>query len=138
MKMNKKLISYLPLAFLAALLGGCCAGYQPPRRPVAYMVPTMVSGTRLRGLPRQDVAEAELEEALRAKGVWEELLRLGMTPSELRIVRRGLKNYGYAELDAHRCEDSSLECVIFTIADGKVHLDLLTSEGVGGDRSAEQ
>jgi len=112
---------------LAVLLAGCCAGYQPPQRPVAYMVPTMVSGTRLRGMPRLDVPEAALQEALQREGLWEELLRLGMTPSELKIVQRGLKNYGYAELDAHRCPGSPVDCVIFTIADGKVRLQVLAA-----------
>ncbi len=97
---------------VAFLLAGCATGYRPPTFPVGYMVPTMVRGQQLRNLPRLEVAPEEVVRVLQEAGLWEELSRLGMPLPEIRTVCRGLANYGYGEIDAHRCPDSAIDRIV--------------------------
>ena len=104
--------SLILLLAAVLLLAGCATGYRPPSFPVAYMVPTMVSGQQLRDLPRLEVAPDEVVRVLRDAGLWEELARLGMPMPEVRTLCRGLANYGYGEIDAHRCPGSALDRIV--------------------------
>ncbi len=109
----KRLFSILALALaLALLLAGCATGYRPPSFPVAYMVPTMVRGELLRNLPRLEVAPEEVVRVLHEAGLWDELARLDMPMAEIRTLCRGLANYGYGEIDAHRCPGSAIDRIV--------------------------
>ena len=107
----KRLSPILAMA-VALLLAGCATGYRPPAFPVGYMVPTMVRGQQLRNLPRLEVAPEEVVRVLQEAGLWEELARLGMPLPEIRTVCRGLANYGYGEIDAHRCPGSAIDRIV--------------------------
>ena len=102
------------LAILTAVLALCygCATYQPPERPVAFMVPTLTRGGSLQALHRLRVSPDLLRSHLEEQQFWEPLRQAGLEESELETISRGLRLRGYAELDARRTA-SPLQWVIF-------------------------
>ena len=89
-----------------------CATYQPPERPVAFMVPTLTRGGSLQALHRLRVSPDLLRSHLEEQQFWEPLRKVGLEESELETISRGLRLRGYAELDARRTA-SPLQWVMF-------------------------
>ena len=96
----------------ALALGYGCATYQPPERPMAFMVPTLTRGGNLENLHRLRVSPEILRSHLEEQQFWEPLRKAGLEESELETVSRGLRLRGYAELDARRTA-SPLQWVMF-------------------------
>lgn len=99
--MKYKLSTIILAAALFFLLTGCRT-YQPPQRPVAYMYPTLMSGTQLRRLTPQNTSPADLQSYLESMELWRPLVKAGLETPELETLSRSLARRGYAELDARR------------------------------------
>ena len=113
----------LPI-FLLLLACGCVEpGYQPPSRPLAYMYPTLMSGTHLRQLAAVEVTATVLRERLSALGLWEPLVSAGLTEAELATVVRSLAHRGYAELDARRTKSSVRWVAFLGLPDGRLTIE---------------
>lgn len=95
-----------------------CRSVQPPSQPVAGLYPTVDISRRLEDMKALSCNEEQLRVALQSIRVWDFLLIAGMKEEELSLVRRGLAERGYAEIDARRA-DSPLHWIIFASADGK-------------------
>ncbi|MBR6471311.1 MAG: hypothetical protein IKS83_05910 [Victivallales bacterium] len=111
---------------LSALLWVCgCVdpGYQPPQRPLAYMYPTLMSGTQLRQLKAIEVSVAELRARLELLGLWEPLEMAGLTEAELATVVRSLAHRGYAELDARRTKSQVRWVAFLGMPDGRMAIE---------------
>jgi len=106
---------FLPL--IAMLFLFSCRTVQPPSQPVAGMYPTVDISRCLEELKAFTCTEDMLRAALQSIRVWDLLLKAGMKEEELSLVRRGLSERGYAEIDARRAA-SPLHWVSFASPDG--------------------
>lgn len=112
------------LILIVVCLASCVnPGYQPPQRPLAYMYPTLMSGTQLQQLKSVEVTVALLGEYLKALGLWEPLVAAGLTEAELATVVRGLSRRGYAELDARRTKSQVRWVAFLGLPDGRLTIE---------------
>ena len=81
-----------------------CMGVKPPRRPVAYIYPSIHTMAEIAHLKPIQARPEEVREALKRGGVYEDLMAAGLLDMELGIVLRGLAKHGYAEIDARKCK----------------------------------
>ena len=110
--------------FLLLLACGCVnPGYQPPQRPLAYMYPTLMSGTQLQNLHAIEIPVEVLQARLEALGFWEPLVMAGLTKTELATVVRSLAHRGYAELDARRAKSPVRWVAFLGMPDGRLTIE---------------
>lgn len=90
-----------------------CSSVQPPKRPVAYITPSVVPLSTMRDM-KPVKADVQFVSALLEKSNLMPLLtEAGMRKLELSIVARGLSERGYAEIDCRKT-NSILRWVSFS------------------------
>lgn len=109
---NKLFVLLIPVFFFFA-----CRTVRPPVRPVAGLYPTVDISYKLDKLTALSCDEEQLREALISIRVWDLLLQAGMEETELSLVKRGLAEHGYAEIDARRSA-APIHWVSFVSEDG--------------------
>ena len=107
------------LLLLPLLLLFSCRSVQPSKQPVAGMYPTVDISRRLEDMKAFSCTEEQLREALKSIRIWDFLQTAGMKDSELSLVRRGLAERGYAEIDTRHVKEIPIHWVTFASKDGK-------------------
>ena len=106
------------LLLISVLFLFSCRTVQPPSQPVAGLYPTVDISRRLEDMKTLSCSEEQLRVALQSIRIWDFLLVAGMKEEELSLVRRGLAERGYAEIDSRRA-GGPLHWIIFASGDGK-------------------
>ena len=102
----------LTLGFL--LLVGCESVQTPPKRPVAYMFPTVRTVQSTQSLTPQHCTKDRLIWALNTAGVGPALQRSGMLDMDYDVIVRGLSQRGFAEVDARRAVNTPFRWLTFS------------------------
>lgn len=90
------------LAIVLLLLFAGCRTVEPPRRPVAYLFPSVRTMAEVQGMQRYGISLGELTAVLDQIGCGPLLRQAGLLDGELATIVRGLAHRGYSELDARR------------------------------------
>ena len=102
-------VAWLPL--LCFCIAGC-RSTKDGGTPLAFMFPTLYSTRILDTTTPLSVSAEQIEAVMRDLKAFRPLHQAGMKRTELHVVARGLRNRGYAELDARR-SGSSVRWVSF-------------------------
>ena len=81
-----------------------CVGVRPPKRPVAYIYPSVHTMAVISSLKPIQATMEDLRETLKRGEVYVDLMNAGLQEMDLDIVLRGLAKHGYAEIDARQCK----------------------------------
>ena len=99
----KHILPYIAAGCSAILLiAAGCTSVEPPKRPVAYVFPTIRTFESLEKLKPQKISTAKLRSWLELIGNEKELTQGGLLEEDLELVSLGLERSGYAELDARK------------------------------------
>mgnify|MGYP000894287247 CR=1 FL=1 len=79
-----------------------CQTYLPPNYPLAGLFPTVDISQRLEDMQSCQVSEEFLKACLDDMALWQILQDAGTNYNALSLLKRGLAERGYAELDARR------------------------------------
>ena len=111
----------LTLGFL--LLVGCESVQTPPKRPVAYMFPTVRTVQSTQSLTPQHCTKDRLIWALNTAGVGPALQRSGMLDMDYDVIVRGLSQRGFAEVDARRAVNTPFRWLTFSfLPEGRLEI----------------
>lgn len=103
---------------------GCETMQAPPKRPVAYMFPTVRTIQSMQGLTPQHCTRDRLDWALSVSGVGMALRKSGMLEMDYDVIVRGLCQRGFAEVDARRTEHAPFRWMTFCFLPNR-HLEIM-------------
>ncbi|MBP5671105.1 MAG: hypothetical protein J6X49_01825 [Victivallales bacterium] len=104
------------------LLVGCETVQTPPKRPVAYLFPTVRTVRSMQGLTPQHCTKDRLNWALNTAGVGLTLQRSGMLDMDYDVIVRGLSQRGFAEVDARRANAPFRWLTFSFLPDGRLEI----------------
>jgi hypothetical protein len=107
----------LCLVLIAGLLSCGCPQFLPPIEPTVSLFPTVFPVAILDQSSPVDLSPAALQEVIRHAGWQDGFGKFGLSESNLRLLARGLRNRGYAELDARRA-GGAIRWVAFRVLPG--------------------
>ena len=121
--MMKNGFCYSAFIVSLVLLVGCETVQTPPKRPVAYMFPTVRTVQSTQSLTPQHCTKDRLIWALNTAGVGPALQRSGMLDMDYDVIVRGLSQRGFAEVDARRAVNTPFRWLTFSfLPEGRLEI----------------
>lgn len=90
----------IPVLAIACIVVTSCTSLTPPRRPVAYLYPTLVSMSEISTFNARPTTVENVKLFLKRAAVMDILTLAGLRDLDIDILARGLSTRGYAEIDS--------------------------------------